>query len=94
LDGETLTVDFAANAQSLGAHALKANTLDELKQALKKAKTLDRTTVIVIETDPSVRVPGYESWWDVAVAEVSEMESVREARARYEEARKRERHYL
>jgi 3D-(3,5/4)-trihydroxycyclohexane-1,2-dione acylhydrolase (decyclizing) len=39
-------------------------------------------------------VPGYESWWDVAVAEVSEMESVREARTRYEEARKRERHHL
>ena len=94
LDGDVLTVDFAANARSLGAHALKAGTLDELKQALEQAKTLDRTTVIVVETDPSVGVPGYESWWDVAVAEVSELESVREARARYEEARKRERYFL
>jgi 3D-(3,5/4)-trihydroxycyclohexane-1,2-dione acylhydrolase (decyclizing) len=42
----------------------------------------------------SAGVPGYESWWDVAVAEVSEMESVREARVRYEEARKRERHFF
>ena len=94
LDGDVLTVDFAANARSLGAHALKAGTLDELKQALEQAKTLDRTTVIVVETDASQGVPGYESWWDVAVAEVSEMESVREARARYEEARKRERYFL
>ncbi len=94
LDGEVLTADFAANARSLGAHALTAGTLDELKQALEQAKTLDRTTVIVVETDPSVGVPGYESWWDVAVAEVSDLESVREARARYEEARKRERHHL
>jgi 3D-(3,5/4)-trihydroxycyclohexane-1,2-dione acylhydrolase (decyclizing) len=94
LDGDVLTVDFAANARSLGAHALKAGTLDELKRALEQAKTLDRTTVIVVETDSSVGVPGYESWWDVAVAEVSELESVREARARYEEARKRERHHL
>jgi 3D-(3,5/4)-trihydroxycyclohexane-1,2-dione acylhydrolase (decyclizing) len=39
-------------------------------------------------------VPGYESWWDVAVPEVSTMESVREARVRYEEDRKRERYYL
>jgi len=39
-------------------------------------------------------VPGYDSWWDVAVAEVSGMESVREARAHYEEARKRERQHL
>jgi 3D-(3,5/4)-trihydroxycyclohexane-1,2-dione acylhydrolase (decyclizing) len=94
LDGDPLTVDFAANACSLGAHALKAATLDELKQALLKAKTLDRTTVIVVETDPAVSVPGYESWWDVAVAEVSEMESVRAARILYEEARKRERFFL
>ncbi len=88
------TVDYVANARSLGAHAIKASTLAELKQALEKAKTLDRTTVIVIETDASLGVPGYESWWDVAVAEVSEMESVREARTRYEEARKRERYFF
>ncbi|HKN22542.1 MAG TPA: 3D-(3,5/4)-trihydroxycyclohexane-1,2-dione acylhydrolase (decyclizing) [Terracidiphilus sp.] len=94
LDGDVLKVDFVANARSLGAHALKAGTLDELREALKEAKTLDRTTVIVVETDVSTGVPGYESWWDVAVAEVSELESVREARARYEEARKRERRYL
>ncbi len=94
LDGDVLQVDFAANARSLGAHALKAGTLDELKQALEQAKTLDRTTVIVVETDVSTGVLGYESWWDVAVAEVSELESVREARARYEEARKRERYFL
>jgi len=87
-------VDYVANARSLGANALKAGTLAELKQALEQAKSLDRTTVIVVETDPAIGVPGYESWWDVAVAEVSEMESVREARARYEVARKKERHHL
>jgi len=94
LDGAPLTVDYVANARSLGAHALKATTLAELKDALQTAKTLDRTTVIVVETDPAVGVPGYESWWDVAVAEVSESESVREARARYEEARKNEHYHL
>jgi 3D-(3,5/4)-trihydroxycyclohexane-1,2-dione acylhydrolase (decyclizing) len=94
LDGEPLQVDYVANARSLGAHALKVNRLAELKDALKKAKEFDRTTVIVVETDPSVSVPGYESWWDVAVAEVSKSEDVREARARYEVARKRERHHL
>jgi 3D-(3,5/4)-trihydroxycyclohexane-1,2-dione acylhydrolase (decyclizing) len=94
LDGETLKVDFVANARSLGAHAIKAATLDELKNALKEAKAMDRTTVIVVETDATASVPGYDSWWDVAVAEVSEMESVREARVRYEEARKRERYFV
>jgi 3D-(3,5/4)-trihydroxycyclohexane-1,2-dione acylhydrolase (decyclizing) len=94
LDGEPLKVDFVANARSLGAHAIKATTLDELKNALTEAKAADRTTVIVVETNVTVSVPGYDSWWDVAVAEVSEMESVREASARYEEARKRERHFV
>ena len=77
LDGDVLKVDFAANARSLGAHALNADTLDELKQALKEAKTLDRTTVIVVETDTSTGVPGYESWWDVAVAEVLDWKRAR-----------------
>jgi len=94
LDGEPVAVDFAANARSLGAHTIKAANLSELKKALEEAKAMDRTTVIVVETDTSVGVPGYESWWDVAVAEVSEMKSVREARAQYEEARKRERQHL
>src|SRR5271166_881383 len=94
LDGDPVNVDFVANTRSLGAHAIKANSLDELKEALSKAKMLDKTTVIVVETDPAVSVPGYESWWDVAVAEVSEMESVRAARAHYIEQRKRERHHL
>jgi 3D-(3,5/4)-trihydroxycyclohexane-1,2-dione acylhydrolase (decyclizing) len=94
LDGDCLTVDYVANARSLGAHALQARTLGELREALQKARTLDRTTVIVVETDPAVTVPGYESWWDVAVAEVSTMASVQESRARYEVARKNERHHL
>ena len=94
LDGELFQVDYAANARSLGAHALQATTLQQFKDALEQAKSFDRTTVIVVETDPDAKVPGYESWWDVAVPEVSTMESVREARRRYEEARKRERYFL
>ena len=80
-------MDYVANARSLGAQATKAGSLAELKEALAQAKTSERTTVIVVETDREVRVPGYESWWDVAVAEVSESESVQEARSRYEKAR-------
>jgi len=94
LDGDPLPVDYAANARSLGANTISASSIGELKAALEEAKKASRTTVIVIKTDPSIGVPGYESWWDVAVAEVSEMDGVRQARARYEEARKMERHHL
>jgi 3D-(3,5/4)-trihydroxycyclohexane-1,2-dione acylhydrolase (decyclizing) len=47
-----------------------------------------------MEVDKEVRVPGYESWWDVPVAEVSDMESVKQAREAYDEAVKRERNFL
>jgi 3D-(3,5/4)-trihydroxycyclohexane-1,2-dione acylhydrolase (decyclizing) len=94
LDGGFLEVDFAANTRSLGAYTIKASTLAELKAALAEAKTTDRITVVVVETQRGVGVPGYESWWDVAVAEVSEIEEVRQARASYEEARKLERYHL
>lgn len=94
LDGDRLCIDFAANARSLGAHAIGVNNLSELKAALQEAKSSDRTTVIVVETNRELRVPSYESWWDVAVAEVSEQESVQRARREYEEARKREKYFL
>jgi len=94
LNGDRLPLDYVANARSLGAHAIHAANLADFKAALEQSKTTDRTTVIVVETDRKLRVPGYESWWDVAVAEVSESESVRKARREYEVARKKQRFFL
>ena len=94
LDGARLEVDFAANAASLGAHVIRATTRDDLQRALEEARSEERTTVVVIEVDKETRVPGYESWWDVPVAEVSEMESVKRARDGYEDAVKRERSFF
>ena len=93
-DGEFLPVDFAANAASLGACTIRAKTYEELRDALVTARKHDRTSVIVVETSYDDRVPGYESWWDVAIAEVSESESVRAARTKYEQARMKERYFL
>lgn len=94
LDGEYLPVDFAANARSLGADATTVSTIDEFKKALQDARKATKTTVIVIRTDREVRVPGYDSWWEVAVAETSTMDSVKQARAEYEESLKKERYFL
>ena len=94
LDGAVLPIDFVANAASMGAHAIRAVTCDDLRQALEEARRQERTTVIVIEVDPEQRVPAYGSWWDVPVAEVSSMETVRQARAEYEQALQRERYFL
>jgi 3D-(3,5/4)-trihydroxycyclohexane-1,2-dione acylhydrolase (decyclizing) len=84
LSGDVLPIDFAANAASLGAVVLVAHSPAELATALAEAKASPRTVVIVAEVDPSVEVPGYESWWDVPVAEVSTSARVRAARRDYE----------
>jgi len=94
LQGDYLPVDLAANAASLGAHVIRATTVADLQQALVDARSVDRTVVIAVEVDREQRVPGYESWWDVPVAEVADIESARAARSIYEQMRARKRYYL
>jgi 3D-(3,5/4)-trihydroxycyclohexane-1,2-dione acylhydrolase (decyclizing) len=84
LTGDVLPIDLAANAASLGAHVVTAHGPDDLARALSETRGVGRPVVIVVEVDPSVGVPGYDGWWDVPVAEVSEKAAVREARAAYE----------
>ena len=94
LDGERLPVDLAANAGSLGAIVHRATDRGSLERALEASRSAERTTVIFVPVDPTQGVPGYECWWDVAVAEVSEQDSVRKARESWEKNRKRERYFL
>ena len=82
-----LPVDFAANAESLGARVIRCSSIDDLREGLERAKGDDTTVVLAIEVDRYEDVPAYESWWDVPVAEVSAVDSVRAARAAYEQSR-------
>ena len=92
--GDMLPVDIAANAESLGAHVIRAETVGELKGALAEAKDIDRTVVIYTFVDRYEVVPDYDSWWDVPVAEVSEVSSVQKAREDYEAGKQAQRRYL
>jgi len=92
--GEVLPVDLAANAASLGARVMRTSSVGELRDALKKATAVDRTVVIHIPVDRYEGVPNYESFWDVPVAEVSEMDTVVAARKVYAQNRRSERRYL
>ncbi len=94
LDGDKLPVDFAAHARSQGARVFEAENLPSLVESLSKAKQEDQTVVIVVESDPEQRVPGYESWWDVPVAQVSDTEEVKAAFEDYRSALDKERNYL
>ncbi|MFH1812309.1 MAG: 3D-(3,5/4)-trihydroxycyclohexane-1,2-dione acylhydrolase (decyclizing) [Pseudomonadota bacterium] len=89
--GEAPVIDFAAHARSLGAQAQKVDDIAGLEQALASARTSDHTTVIVIDADPRISTGEGGAWWEVAVAEVSERTSVREARQKYVQDKRRQR---
>jgi 3D-(3,5/4)-trihydroxycyclohexane-1,2-dione acylhydrolase (decyclizing) len=89
-----LPVDLAANAESLGAHVIRARGMTDFRDALAEAKKVERTVVIHIEVDRYVSVPSYESWWDVPVAATSEATGVRDARKAYDKAKQKQRRYL
>jgi 3D-(3,5/4)-trihydroxycyclohexane-1,2-dione acylhydrolase (decyclizing) len=87
---EAFPVDFVRHAESMGALARRADTLDQLRDALKWAKSNDRTTVISIVTDAFAWTPG-DAWWDVGVPQVSEREEVQAARKDQEKGRTKQR---
>jgi 3D-(3,5/4)-trihydroxycyclohexane-1,2-dione acylhydrolase (decyclizing) len=97
--GELLTaVDLAANARSYGIDVIEIRpgtlAVEQLSAAIKAAKASTTSTLIHVNADPFVYAPDGESWWDVPVAEVSELESTRQARAEYVEQRKKQRPLL
>ncbi|HEX2520835.1 MAG TPA: thiamine pyrophosphate-dependent enzyme, partial [Terriglobia bacterium] len=89
LEGEYLKIDFAKNAESMGARTWNANTPEGLRKALQEARNEPRPCVIVVETEKYRFLPGSEVWWDVAVAEVSQDPVTQKLRAEYERDRDR-----
>jgi 3D-(3,5/4)-trihydroxycyclohexane-1,2-dione acylhydrolase (decyclizing) len=83
-EGDTLPVDLALNAEGLGAHVIRAKNVEDLRHALVAARDIDRTVVIHVPVDRYEGVPGYEGWWDVPVAEVSESANLDAARQEHE----------
>ena len=83
-EGDNLPVDLARNAEGLGAHVIRSSNVEELRDALVAARDIDRTVVIHVPVDRYESVPGYEGWWDVPVAEVSESDDLDAARQEHE----------
>lgn len=84
-------IDFAAHAAAMGAVARKVSSIAELETALQETESADRTTVIVIDTDPLITTDAGGHWWDVAVPEVSDRPQVNAAREAYVKALKAQR---
>lgn len=79
LDGNYLSIDFCKYSEALGAKAFYAEDPASLKSAMHQAKLERISCVIVVPIAPDSMSQGYNSWWRVAVAEVSNVEKVREA---------------
>ena len=96
LDGGVLPVDLAANAESLGVQVLRATNIDEFRSAVQDAKKSDADgpVMVHVETDPLIPAPSSESWWDVPVAEVADLDATRDARKNYEENKSKQRLFL
>ena len=89
LEGEYVRIDLAKNAESFGARTWHVATPEQLRQALREAKTEHGTCVIVAETEKNRFLPGGGVWWDVAPAEVSVDPTTQKLRAEYEHDRSR-----
>ncbi len=93
LDGPYVRVDYAAHAAAMGANATFVDTSADLVDALAAARDAGGVQVVVVRVDPEKRVGDYGSWWDVPVAEASELTSVDEARERYLAGKATQRRY-
>jgi 3D-(3,5/4)-trihydroxycyclohexane-1,2-dione acylhydrolase (decyclizing) len=84
LDGGYIPVDFKKHAEAMGALAFYARTEAEIRDGIMAARAHDGVTLIHVAVSPDKRAPGYDSWWDVPVAQVSGSEMVNTARVKYE----------
>ncbi len=88
-DNQIMNIDYAKVAEGYGAKTYRANTVDELRAALEDAKNQTASTLIEMKVLPKTMTDGYDSWWNVGVAEVSERKSIQRAyEARQEKLKK------
>ena len=87
-------MDIAANAESWGLKVYRVSTIEDFKEAYAQAHAGEEAAMIHIETDLYGPNPPASSWWDVAVSQVSRLESTQKAYQDYLEDRKPQRHYL
>lgn len=79
LNGAIMKIDFAASAAGYGVKTYRVTSVEQLQEALKDAKKQTVSTLIDIKVLPKTMTNGYESWWHVGVAEVSNSQSVQAA---------------
>lgn len=86
---DAMHIDFAAHASAMGAHGISVSSISELESALEKARSNTKSTLISLNTDPHISTDN-GSWWDVAIPEISQRESVNQAHKDYKGAQSKQ----
>ncbi|MGH2570441.1 MAG: thiamine pyrophosphate-dependent enzyme, partial [bacterium] len=92
LEGELLPIDYAANAASLGAAAFRAESEAELADSIAAARAETRSVLVHVRVEAGPPIPSW-AWWEVPMADGSNVPGVREARERWAAARAEQRYY-
>ena len=77
-------LDFANHAKAMGAKAESVASIVELEAAIVRAKQSERSYLISIDTDPYTTTDNGDSWWDVAIPEVSKNDDIKAALQTYQ----------
>ena len=91
--GDLIPVDYAKVGEGYGLKTYTCRTIAELEEALNDAKSQERACLFDLKVIPKTMSDGYESWWNVGLADTSEKTSVNEAFGRVMEGRNAARKY-
>ena len=89
-DGELARVDFAKHAEAQGAISEKVSDMSEFDAAFARAKAADKTSVIVIDIDPT-KWSSCDCWWEVGLPEIARTKKVEQAIENFSEGRTHQR---
>jgi 3D-(3,5/4)-trihydroxycyclohexane-1,2-dione acylhydrolase (decyclizing) len=93
LSGSLVTIDYVANARSMGCAAYHANSLEEFATAIDAARDEDGPTVIVVAVEPHRLLSPTECFWDVGIAQASGREEMRALAAQHQDGQRTQRHF-
>ncbi|EOV9527130.1 3D-(3,5/4)-trihydroxycyclohexane-1,2-dione acylhydrolase (decyclizing) [Bacillus cytotoxicus] len=77
--GRFMKIDFAQSAAGYGVKTYRVTTIEELVAALEDSKKQTISTLIDIKVLPKTMTNGYDSWWNVGVAEITENKKIQAA---------------
>ncbi|MDW2799462.1 3D-(3,5/4)-trihydroxycyclohexane-1,2-dione acylhydrolase (decyclizing) [Clostridium boliviensis] len=91
--GDLIPVDYAKIGEGYGLKTYTCRTIGELEDSLKDAKSQEKACLFDLKVIPKTMSDGYESWWNVGLADVSQKASVKEAWEKVLEGRNEARKY-